>query len=85
MSENPNHFLSDAPCKKCRGRTRYKSTGNCVPCAKKSVRERRIALAQSQAAAPDDANSGFDCIDENKFNAAVDRASIVGDDGSDLL
>lgn len=45
MSENPKHYLSDAPCKKCKGRTRYKSTNNCVPCAKAAVRKGRADRA----------------------------------------
>ena len=50
MSENPFHFLSDTPCKKCRGRTRYKSTGNCVPCAKAAVSKRRAITLPTVAA-----------------------------------
>lgn len=53
MSENPKHYRSDTPCSKCGGHERYKSTKNCVPCAKAAVVARRARLA-SQAIPPAD-------------------------------
>lgn len=59
MSANPKHRTSDTPCKKCQSRERYKSTRNCVGCAKNAVRRKRgqlelpnQPLADSQPAEP---------------------------------
>lgn len=81
MSENPLHFLSCAPCKKCRGRTRYVSTGNCVPCAKAAVRARRVYEAGITALTPIPAGTFDDIV--CRANAQTIRE--LPDDGSDLL
>ena len=62
MSENPKHYTSETPCKKCRRRIRYVTTDNCVPCAKAAVRKRREAAIVEQLVAE---NGGpFDCLDD---------------------
>lgn len=80
VSENPLHYMSDVPCKKCKGRTRYKTTRGCVPCQKAHTKRKR---ASAVSAAP---NADRAKMLKSAGNAArkVIEARRV-DDGSDLL
>lgn len=97
MSENPLHYMSDVPCKKCKGRTRYKTNRGCVPCQKAHTKRKRASVSAEFAGllpTPAEMDAIHKALDAGGPKPGDFHPSVIDmnphlvkflDDGSDLL